>query len=43
MTEHLSVEDTIDDRRALRRLALIVAGFIAFTAAMAVGVGVVMG
>ena len=43
MTQHLSMKDTIDDQRALRRLALIVAGFFAFTIAMAVGVGVVMG
>jgi hypothetical protein len=43
MTQHTSVEDTLDDRRALRRLALIVAGFVAFTAAMAVGVGIALG
>jgi hypothetical protein len=43
MTQHLSMKDTLDDRRAMRRLALIVACFLAFTAAMAVGVGIVMG
>jgi hypothetical protein len=42
MTQHLLVEDTLDDRRALRRLAFVVACFIAFTAAMAVGVGVAL-
>jgi hypothetical protein len=42
MTEHLSMEDTIDDRRAMRRLAYIVACFMAFTVAMAVGVGVAL-
>ena len=43
MTQHLSMEDTLDDRRAMRRLALIVACFVAFTAAMAVGVGIALG
>lgn len=43
MTQHLSMKDTLDDRRAMRRLALIVGCFLALTAAMAVGVGIVMG
>jgi hypothetical protein len=43
MTQHLSMEDTIDDRRAMRRLALVVSCFIAFTVAMAVGVGIALG
>jgi hypothetical protein len=43
MTQHLSMEDTLDDRRAMRRLALIVGCFIAFTAAMAVGVAIALG
>ena len=43
MTQHLSMNDTLDDRRAMRRLALVVACFIAFTAAMAVGVWVATG
>jgi hypothetical protein len=43
MTQHLSMEDTLDDRRAMRRLALVVACFIAFTASMAVGVGIALG
>tara|TARA_R110002124_G_scaffold104248_9_gene253919 strand:+ start:313 stop:444 length:132 start_codon:yes stop_codon:yes gene_type:complete len=42
MTQHTSVEDTLDDRRAMRRLAMIVACFVAFTAAMAVGVGIAL-
>jgi hypothetical protein len=43
MTQHLLMEDTLDDRRAMHRLALVVACFIAFTAAMAVGVGIALG
>lgn len=43
MTQHLSTKDTLDDKLAMRRLALIVAGFLALTIAMAVGVGIVMG
>ena len=34
MTQHLSMEDTLDDRRAMRRLAFVVGCFIAFTVAM---------
>jgi hypothetical protein len=43
MTEHLHVEDTLDDQRAMRRLAFVVACFLAFTAAMAIGVGIALG
>lgn len=43
MTQHSVMEDTLDDQRAMRRLAFIVACFFAFTVAMAVGVGVVLG
>lgn len=43
MTQHLSMEDTLDDQRAMRRLALVVGCFIAFTVAMAVGVGIALG
>lgn len=39
MTEHLLQKDTLDDRRAMARLGYIVASFLAFTIAMAVGVG----
>lgn len=43
MTKHLRVEDTLDDQRAMRRLAMVVASFIAFTAVMAISVGIVLG
>jgi hypothetical protein len=43
MTQHLSVSDTQEDKRTMRRLGLVVAAFIAFTAAMALGVGIVLG
>jgi hypothetical protein len=43
MTEHLRIEDTLDDQRAMRRLAFVVACFLAFTAAMAIGVGIALG
>ncbi len=43
MTQHLSIEDSLDDRRAMRRLAFVVGCFIAFTVAMAVGVGIALG
>jgi hypothetical protein len=43
MTEHLLSEQTLEDQRTMRRLALVIACFIAFTAAMAVGVGIALG
>ena len=43
MTQHLRIEDTLEDKRAMRQLALVVACFIAFTAAMAIGVGIALG
>jgi hypothetical protein len=43
MTQHFMPEDNYEDQRTLRRLGLVVAGFIVFTAAMAIGVGVIMG
>ena len=43
MTQHLLPEHTLEDRRIMRRLAIVIVGFLAFTAAMAVAVGVVMG
>jgi hypothetical protein len=43
MTQHLLPEHTLEDRRTMRRLALVIGGFLAFTAAMAVAVGVVAG
>jgi hypothetical protein len=43
MTQHVLPEQTLEDQRTMRRLALVVACFIAFTAAMAVGVGLALG
>ncbi len=43
MTEHLVIEDTLEDQRTLRRLAIVVAYFFAFTAAMAVGIAITLG
>jgi hypothetical protein len=43
MTQHMQPEQTREDQRTMRRLAIVVACFIAFTAAMAVAVGVALG
>ncbi len=43
MTQHLLPEHTLEDRRTMRRLAVVIVGFLAFTAAMAVAVGVAVG
>ena len=43
MTQHVLQEHTIEDHRTLRRLAFVVGFFIAFTAAMAVGIGLTLG
>jgi len=43
MTQHALPEHTLEDQRTMRRLAIVVACFVAFTAAMAVGVGVTLG
>lgn len=43
MTQHLRPEDTREDVRTLRRLAMVIAGFLLATAAMAVVIGIVMG
>jgi hypothetical protein len=43
MTQHILPEHTIEDRRTMRRLAIVIGRFLAFTAAMAVGVGVTLG
>ena len=43
MTQHLLPQHTLEYRRTMRRLALIIGCFLAFTAAMAVGVGVTLG
>ena len=43
MTQHILPEHTLEDRRTMRRLAIVIGFFLAFTAAMAVGVGVTLG
>jgi len=43
MTTHLLQEDTLEDRRTLRRLAMVVACFVLATAALAVTLGLVAG
>lgn len=43
MTQHLSPQDTADDQRIMRRLALVVGCFFVFSVALAVGVGIAMG
>jgi hypothetical protein len=42
MTQHTLPEQTLEDQRTMRRLSLVVAGFLAFTAAMAVSIAVIM-
>lgn len=43
MTQHLSPEDTAEDKRILRQLGAVVGGFFVFTIVMAVAIGVIMG
>lgn len=43
MTQHPLQKQTEDDQRIMRRLAIVVGGFFAFTVIMAVSVGVIMG
>ena len=43
MTQHLLPEQTLEDRRTMRRLAIVIGSFLALTAAMAVGIGVTLG
>ena len=43
MTQHLSPEDTCEDQRTLHRLAFVVGCFIAFSLALAVGIGITVG
>jgi hypothetical protein len=43
MTQHAQPEQTREDQRTMRRLAIVVACFVAFTAVMAVAIGVVLG
>jgi hypothetical protein len=42
MTQHTLPEQTREDQQTMRRLALVVVGFLAFTAAMAVSIAVIM-
>ncbi len=43
MTQHLSPEDTADDKRAMRRLFTVIGCFVIATAVLAIVVGVTMG
>ena len=43
MTQHLVQEQTDEDQRTMRRLGVVVGGFIVFTIILALGVGFVMG
>jgi hypothetical protein len=43
MTQHVLQKDTLEDRRTMHRLAFVVGCFIAFTVAMAVGIGLTLG
>lgn len=43
MTQHILTEHAEEDRRTMRRLATVIGMFVAFTAALAIGVGIVMG
>jgi len=42
MTHHALPEETLEDQRTLRRLAVVIACFIAATATMAVVIGLVL-
>jgi Na+/H+-dicarboxylate symporter len=43
MTTHYLPQDTLEDRRTLRRLGLVIACFMLATAALAVTIGIVAG
>jgi hypothetical protein len=43
MTQHVLQQDTLDDQRTWRNLAIVIGCFVAFTIALAVGVGIAMG
>ena len=43
MTQHLLLEDTVEDQRTMRRLAVVIGCFVAATAALAITIGIVMG
>lgn len=42
MTQHLTQEQTDEDRATLKRLGLVIGGFLVFTIILATVVGVVM-
>jgi len=43
VTQHLLPEQAEEDQLIMRRLAIVVGGFVIFTAALAITVGVIMG
>jgi Na+/H+-dicarboxylate symporter len=43
MTQHILPEHEIEDQQILRRLGVVVAGFVVATAAMALVIGLIMG
>ncbi len=43
MTQHLIHEQELEDQRTMRRLGLVILGFLVATAVMAVTVGAIMG
>ncbi len=43
MTQHILPEDTQEDVRTMRRLAMVIGGFIVATAVMATTIGIVLG
>jgi len=43
MTQHILPEHEAEDQATLRRLALVVAGFMAATAVMALSIGLIAG
>jgi hypothetical protein len=43
MTQHLLQEHTEQDQLIVRRLATVIGSFIAFTAILAITIGVIMG
>ncbi|HEY6131805.1 MAG TPA: hypothetical protein VIV27_07285 [Halioglobus sp.] len=43
MTQHVMQQDILEDQRIWRHLALVIACFVAFTVALAIGIGVTMG
>ena len=43
MTQHILKQDTLDDQRIWRNLAIVIGCFVAFTVALAIGIGVTMG